>query len=155
MISSVNVDDTQDDVSTPSVRILLVDDFHPYRAFTASTLSKQPGFQIVGEAADGLEAVQKAEELQPDLVVLDIAIPKLNGIETARKIRTVSPESRILFLTGNDYPQIAREAMDAGQGGYVIKLDAATELLDAVDAVLLGKQYVSKRLAGPGLPDEN
>ena len=154
MISSVNVDDTQDDVSTPLVRILVVDDFDPYRAFTASTLSKQPGFQIVGEAADGLDALQKAEELQPDLVVLDIAIPKLNGIETARKIRTVSPESKILFLTGNDYPQIAREAMDAGQGGYVIKLDAATELLDAVEAVLLGKQYVSKRLAGPGLPDE-
>ncbi len=114
-------------------------------------LRKQPGFQIVGDALDGPEAVQKAEELKPDLVVLDIGLPKLNGIEAARQIRAVSPESKILFLTGNDDPQVAREALDTGATGYVAKSDAAVELLSAVEAVLLGKQYISKRLAGRGL----
>jgi DNA-binding NarL/FixJ family response regulator len=80
------------------------------------------------------------------LVVLDLALPKLNGIEVARKICTVSPDSKILFLTGNNYPQIVREAFDAGADGYVIKQDAADELMAAVEAVLLGKRYISKGL---------
>lgn len=139
------------DLVTESVRILLVDDFEPFRRSTSSRLNKQPGFHIVGEAMDGLEAIQKTQELKPDLVVLDIGLPKLNGIEVARKIRAVSPESKILFLTGNDYPQIASEAFGAGADGYVIKLDAADELLAAVEAVLVGRHYVSKRLARHGL----
>jgi DNA-binding NarL/FixJ family response regulator len=135
---------------TASVRILLVDDSEPFRSLTASILTKYPGSQIVGVALDGQEAVQKAQDLKPDLVVLDIGLPKLNGIEAARQIRLVSPDSKILFFTGNDYPQIVREALEAGTGGYVIKVDGASELLAAVEAVLLGKQYVSKRLAGRG-----
>jgi DNA-binding NarL/FixJ family response regulator len=133
------------------VRILLVDDFEWFRNYTSSFLRKQPGFQIVGEALDGPEAVQKVEELTPDLVVLDLGLPTLNGIETARQIRSVSPDSKILFLTGNDDPEVAREALETGATGYVAKSDAAVELLNAVEAVLLGKQYVSKRLAGRGL----
>jgi len=133
------------------VRILLVDDFERLRDFIFSLLRKQPGVQIVGEALDGPEAVQKAEELKPDLVVLDIGLPKLNGIEAARQIRMVSPNSKILFLTGNDDPEVAREALGTGATGYVAKSDAPVELLSAVEAVLLGKQYVSKRLAGRGL----
>jgi DNA-binding NarL/FixJ family response regulator len=132
---------------TESVRILVVDDFEPFRRVTISRLRKQPGFQIVGEAIDGPGGVQKAQELKPDLVVLDLALPKLNGIEVARKICTVSPDSKILFLTGNNYPQIVREAFGAGADGYVIKQDAADELMAAVEAVLLGKRYISKRLA--------
>jgi DNA-binding NarL/FixJ family response regulator len=132
-----------------SVRILLVDDFEPFRSFTASTLRNEPGFQIVGEALDGQEAVQKAQELKPDLIVLDIGLPKLNGIEAARQIRSVSLDSKILFLTGNDYPQIVREALDAGAHGYVVKRDASGELLGAVKAVLLGKQYVSQTAGRP------
>jgi DNA-binding NarL/FixJ family response regulator len=124
----------------------LVDDFERFRDFIFSLLRKQPGVQIVGEALDGPEAVQKAEELKPDLVVLDIGLPKLNGIEAARQIRTVSPDSKILFLTGNDDPEVAREALGTGATGYVAKSDAPVELLSAVEAVLLGKQYVSKRL---------
>jgi DNA-binding NarL/FixJ family response regulator len=133
------------------VRILLVDDFERFRSFTSSLLRKQPGFQIVGDALDGPEAVQKAEELKPDLVVLDIGLPKLNGIEAARQIRLVSPDSKILFLTGNHDPEVARGALATGATGYVAKTDAAVELLIAVEAVLLGKQFVSKRLAGRGL----
>jgi len=151
MISVLNFRQRQDDLVTESVRILVVDDFEPFRNFTSAALSKQPGFQIVGEAIDGLEAVQKAQELKPDLVVLDIGLPKMNGIEAARQIRTVSPDSKILFLTGNDYPQIASEAFDAGADAYVIKLDAADELMAAVEAVLLGKHYVSRGLSRHGL----
>lgn len=136
------------------VRILLVDDFEGFRTFTSSLLRKQPGFQIVADVLDGPEAVQKAEELKPDLVVLDIGLPKLNGIEAARQIRAVSPESKILFLTGNDDPKVAREALDTGATGYVAKSDAAVELLSAVEAVLLGKQYISKRLVGHGLTED-
>ena len=133
------------------IRILLVDDFERFRSFTSSLLTKQPGFQIVGEALDGPEAVQKAEELKPDLVVLDIGLPKLNGIEAARQIRLVSPDSKLMFLTGNDDPEAAREALGTGATGYVSKSDAAVDLLNAVEAVLLGKQFVSTTLAGRGL----
>jgi DNA-binding NarL/FixJ family response regulator len=133
-----------------SVRVLLVDDFEPFRRVIASILGKQLGFQIVAEALDGEEAVQKAQELKPDLVVLDIGLPKLNGIEAARQIRSASPTSRILFFSGNDYPEIVRDALDTGADGYVSKQDAHTDLLEAVEAVLLGKQYVSKRLTGHG-----
>ena len=130
------------------IRILLVDDFERFRNFTSSLLRKQPGFQIVGHALDGPEAVQKAQELKPDLVVLDIGLPKLNGIEAARQIRLVSPDSKLMFLTGNNDPEVAREALGTGATGYVSKLDAAVELLNAVEAVLLGKQFVSTTLAG-------
>jgi len=133
------------------VRVLVVDDFDLFRSSTSARLSKHPGVQIVGEASDGLEAVQKAEELKPELVVLDIALPKLNGIEAARKIRIVSPESKIMFLTGNDFPQTASEAFQAGADAYVVKRDAENELVAALEAVFLGKRYVSKSLAGRNL----
>jgi two-component system nitrate/nitrite response regulator NarL len=140
----------QNDSGPEMIRILLVDDLEPFRSLTASILQKHPKFQIVGVALDGQEAVQKAQELKPDLVVLDIGLPKLNGIEAARQIRLVSPDSKILFFTGNDYPEIVREALEAGTGGYVIKVDGAGELMAAVEAVLQGKRYVSKRLANRG-----
>jgi DNA-binding NarL/FixJ family response regulator len=145
----------QDDLETALVRILVVDDFLPFRSFTVSALRKRPGFRVVEEAFDGEEAVQKANELKPDLVVLDIGLPVLNGIEAARRIRSVSPDSKILFLTCNNCPDIAREAFDAGGVGYVVKHDAAGELLAAVEAVLHGRRYVSKHLAGHGLIEES
>jgi CheY-like chemotaxis protein len=80
-----------------SVRVLVIEDYEPFRRLICSTLRRRPELQIVGETADGLEAVQKAEELQPDLVVLDIGLPSLNGIEAARRIRKLSPESKILL----------------------------------------------------------
>lgn len=108
-------------------------------------LHEQPGLQVVGEAPDGVEAVQKAEELQPDLVLLDMGLPRLNGIETARQFRYTSPSSKILFLTENDCPDVARAALATGALGYVVKSDAVGELLPAVESVLLGKQFVSDR----------
>jgi len=104
--------------------------------------------QIICEVSDGLEAVQKAEELQPDLVLLDIGLPNLNGIEAARRIRELSPKSRILFVSEDRSWDIAGEALRTGANGYVVKSDAASELLPAVEAVLQGKQFVSSGLIG-------
>jgi DNA-binding NarL/FixJ family response regulator len=129
-------------------RILVVDDYEPWRRFVSTTLQKQPELQIVGEVTDGFEAVQKAQQLQPDLILLDIGLPTLNGIEAARRIRELSPKSRILFLSENRSWDIAEEALRTGAGGYVVKSDAVGELLPAVEAVLKGKRFVSASLAG-------
>jgi DNA-binding NarL/FixJ family response regulator len=144
----------QGDLEIALVRILVVDDFLPFRSFTVSALRKRSGFRIVEEAFDGEEAVQKAKELKPDLIIMDIGLPLLNGIEAARRIRSVSPDSKIVFLTCNNLIDMAREAFDAGAGAYVVKHDAADELIPAVEAVLQGRRYVSKQLAGHGLIEE-
>jgi len=140
-------------LATSSVRVLVVEDYEPFRRFTCSTLGKRHELQIVGEVSDGLEAVQKAEELQPDLIVLDIGLPSLNGIEVARRIRELSPKSKILFLSENRSWDIVEEALRTGAGGYVVKSDAVGELLPAVEAVLTGKRFVSASLAGHDLTD--
>lgn len=130
------------------IRVLVVDDYEPWRRYLATTLGKEQGLQVIGEASDGLEAVQKAEELQPDLILLDIGLPTLNGIEAARRIREVSPASKILFVSENRAAGIAEEALSTGAGGYVLKSDAAGELLPATRAVLEGKRFISASLAG-------
>jgi len=135
-------------LDTSSSRVLVVDDYEPWRRFVSSTLDKQPDLRVIGEVADGLEAVRKAEELQPDLIVLDIGLPTLNGIEAARRIREVSPTSKILFVSENGSRDIAEEALRTGASGYVVKSGAGTELLPAVKAVLQGKQFVSASLTG-------
>lgn len=88
----------------PTVRVLVVDDYEPFRRFVCSTLRKRPELQIIGEASDGLEAVHKAEDMQPDLIVLDIGLPTLDGIEAARRIRKLSPQSKILFVSQESLP---------------------------------------------------
>ena len=130
-----------------TVRILLVDDFEPWRSFVASLLKKNPEWQILSEVSDGLEAVQKAEGFQPDLIVLDIGLPKLNGIEAAVSIRKVAPNSKILFLSENRSSDIVAAALNAGGHGYVVKSDGANELLVAIEAVLQGKRFVSSTFA--------
>ena len=103
--------------------------------------------------SDGLEAVQKAEELRPDLIVLDIGLPKLNGIEAARRIRQVSPNSKIVFLTMDNSPDVAQAALSTGAQGYVHKARAQSDLLPAIDAVLRGEQFVSNKLGGTRVTD--
>src|SRR5438552_536660 len=137
----------------PIVEVLVVDDFLPWWRFVGSMLQEQPRLRIVGGASDGLEAVEKARELQPDLILLDIGLPTLNGIEAARRIRELSPKSKILFLSENRSWDIVEEALRTGAGGYVVKSDAARELLSAVEAVLTGKRFVSPSLAGNDLTD--
>ena len=131
---------------TSSIRVLVVDDFAPWRRLVPILLNKAE-LQVVGEASDGLEAIREAEELQPDLILLDIRLPKLNGIEAAYRIRGVAPKSKILFVSESDSVDVAKEALRAGGSGYVIKSDAGAELLAAVEAVVRGKGFISGRLA--------
>jgi len=128
------------------IRVLVVDDFGPWRRFVCSALQKNPELQIVGEASDGLEAVQKASELLPDLIVLDLGLPKLNGIEAARQIRKKSSESKILFVSQESSADVIQAALNAGGSGYVLKTRAEMDLLSAVEAVLAGHQFVSRVL---------
>jgi DNA-binding NarL/FixJ family response regulator len=130
-------------------RILVVDDYEPWRSFASRTLQKKPELQVISEASDGLEAVQKTQELQPDLIVLDIGLPTVNGIEAARRILQCAPETKILFLSQERSSDIVEEALRVGAGGYVVKSRASTDLLPAVEAVLRGKQFVSAGLTGP------
>ena len=131
-----------------AARILLVDDSEPWRQQVHSILRKQPELCIVGEVGDGLIAVQKAHELQPDLILLDIGLPNLNGLEAAKAIRQVAPKARILFLTQNSDIEIMRAALNTGAQGYVLKVDAGSDLLPAVEAVLGRKEFVSSGLKG-------
>ena len=132
----------------PKKTVLVVDDFAPWLDFTSTALASVPELNIVGQVSDGLEAVRQAEKLQPDLVLLDITLPGLNGIQAARQIRQVAPESRILFVSENQSPEIAEAALNTGAQGYVIKSDASRELLPAIRAVLEGRRFISASLAG-------
>lgn len=129
-------------------RILLVDDSEPFRRLLSWALQNRPEMQVVGEVSDGLEAVQKAQELRPDLILLDIGLPKLNGIEAARRIRKLSPNSKILFLSQESSADVLQEALGTGAMGYVVKADVASELLIAVNAVLRGETFISSRYGG-------
>jgi DNA-binding NarL/FixJ family response regulator len=133
--------------------VLLVDDVEPFRRVISSILKEKQDVQIIGEASDGFEAVRKAQELQPDLILLDIGLPKLNGIEAARQIRRLSPNSKILFLSQESSADIVRGALSTGARGYVVKTDAGSELLKGVDAVLRDEQFVSSRFAGHDFKD--
>ena len=129
-------------------RVLTVDDFEPWRHFLSSILLEKPELLVVGEASDGSEAVQKAKDLKPDLILLDMGLPKLDGIEAAQQIRQLSPSSKIIFLSQNNDLDLVKAALGTGALGYVRKTDARSELLPAVDAVLRGKQFVSSGLKG-------
>jgi DNA-binding NarL/FixJ family response regulator len=127
-----------------SSRVFVVEDSEPFRKFICSTVGKAE-LQIVGEVADGLKAVQKAQELQPDLILLDVGLPTLNGIEAARRIREFSPESKILFISQESSADVVQEALATGAHGYVVKTDAGSELMEAVNAVLRGERFVGRR----------
>ena len=103
-------------MATSPIRVLVVDDYQPWRRFVCLTLQIRPELQVIGEVSDGLEAVKKAQELQPDLIVLDIGLPTLNGIEAARRIREVSPEAKILFVSENRSWDITEEALPRVRG---------------------------------------
>jgi DNA-binding NarL/FixJ family response regulator len=130
------------------VRVLVVEEFGLFRRVICSMLRKPPEMQIIGEASNGLEAVQKAGELLPNLILLDVGLPKLDGIEAARRIRTLSPESKIIFVSQQSDLDVMQEALNLGAQGYVVKTRVASDLLAAVEAVMFGKHFVSPSL-GP------
>jgi DNA-binding NarL/FixJ family response regulator len=136
-----------------TVRVLIADDHEPLRRFVSSTLARLPRLMLVGEASDGLEALRKVRELQVDIILLDISLPKLNGFEVARRIRERIPQLRILFFSTDCSSQIAEEALRLGAGGYIVKSDAGTELLPALEAVLHGETYLSSSLTNRALFD--
>ena len=123
------------------IRILLADDFEDWRRQVRLVLRARPEWQVIAEASDGPEVVQKAQDLKPDLILLDIGLPKINGIEAARRIRQCCPSSKIIFLSQNKDFDIVRAALGTGALGYIRKTDARRELLLALDAVLRGEQF--------------
>src|ERR1700675_2223192 len=126
-----------------SIRILLADDFKDWRRYARLLIQARPEWQVIAEASEGSEAVQKAEKLKPDLILLDIGLPKLNGIEAARQIRKLSPQSKIIFVSQESSADMVEAALDTGALGYVVKTRAGSDLLAAIEAAILEKQFVS------------
>jgi DNA-binding NarL/FixJ family response regulator len=120
------------------IQVLVVDDYKPWRDYICSLLQTKPEFRVVAELADGLEAVQRAKELHPDLILLDIGLPALDGLEVAERIRQVAPAVKIIFLTLHSDTDVVRAALSAGAQGYVLKIDAVRELLTAVETGIEG-----------------
>lgn len=132
-----------------NIGFLVADDFSPWRRFVSSLiLPRMPEWHIVCEVSDGFEAVIKAQEHKPDIILMDIGLPGLNGIQAARQISKVAPSSKILFLSAFDSQEVVEEALNTGASGYVAKLDAASELVVAVEAILQSKRFISSRLKG-------
>jgi DNA-binding NarL/FixJ family response regulator len=130
------------------IRILVVDDFESWRHFIVSALRKLPTVCRIYEASDGLEAVQKTERLKPDLIVLDLGLPIMNGMVAARQIHSRAPRSKILFLSQESDPDVIHEAMKFG-AGFLTKTDAYRELLIAVGDVMRGEKFISSGLSYP------
>jgi DNA-binding NarL/FixJ family response regulator len=132
------------------IRVLLVDDHEVARRSIRSVLSREANLDVIGETADGEEAVKKAEELHPTIILLDITLPGISGIHAARRIRVVSPNSRIIFVSQHHSIQTARDALSVGAHGYVVKSDAGRDLLKAIEAVHEGQTFVSRTLVARG-----
>jgi len=128
--------------SEKSTKILIVEDFKAFRELICKALVSRPHLQLI-QASDGLEAVRKAEEAQPDLILLDIGLPKLNGIDVARRVRELAAGARILFVTQECSLDVVREALGLGALGYVHKTCIKSDLLLAIDTVLGGERFVS------------
>ena len=126
------------------MRILIVDDYEPWRRYVRSVLAADPDLEILGESADGLDAIKQSEELQPGLVLLDIQLPSINGLEVARQISVVSPETKVLFLSSTQSVEVMREALKFG-AGFVMKTDAERDLLPIVQAICRNQPFVRFR----------
>jgi DNA-binding NarL/FixJ family response regulator len=131
------------------LRILVVEDYEPFRRLACLELQQRAEFQVIGEASDGLEAVEKVQELKPDLVLLDIGLPKLNGLEAAKQIRKVYPHARLLFVSQESSSELIGEAFRLGARGYVHKQRAQIDLFPAIEATLAGRTFISDGLKLP------
>jgi DNA-binding NarL/FixJ family response regulator len=133
--------------------ILLVDDAPGFREMARVILEPRDDLRLVGEAEDGLDAVQMAQQLRPDLILLDIGLPRLNGIEVARRVAAVSPASKILVLSQESSRAVVSRAFEVGALGYVVKSHAGRELLSAINKVLDGEKFVSSGVGGSRMAD--
>jgi DNA-binding NarL/FixJ family response regulator len=127
------------------VRILIADDFHEWRTQVRRVLQVRPEWEIICEARDGLEAVVKTAELQPDIVLLDIGMPELNGIEASRRIAELSPNTKVVFLSQNSDIDLIAAALATGAKGYVLKVNAGLELVPLIDAAAMHPEICLQR----------
>ena len=123
------------------IRTLVVEDHKAFLDFISETARNCPNVEVIGEVQDGFSAVQRAAQLQPDLILLDIGLPGLNGIDAARRIRSVAPGAKIIFVTQECSPDIVQAAFDLGAWGYVMKIQAGVELRLALNAVVKGNKF--------------
>ncbi|MGB9070341.1 MAG: response regulator transcription factor [Candidatus Acidiferrales bacterium] len=128
-------------MNTPKLRFLLADDHEVVRRGLRSIIESQPGCDVVGEAADGRRAVALTKELNPDIVILDITMPALNGLEALRQIHGACPRTKVLVVTMHDSNYIITQVLNAGARGYILKSDATRDLLAAVESLRLNKTY--------------
>src|SRR5438105_4111612 len=133
------------DMPKSQVSILVAEDFEPFRQFVCAILCAIPGLDVICETSDGVEAVEKAKALQPDIALLDIGLLTLNGVEAARHITRVAPATKILFLSQESSVEIVQAAIEAGGHGYVVKTEAEKELGTALDTILRGEQFLGTR----------
>jgi DNA-binding NarL/FixJ family response regulator len=150
--NSVSLVENQEPM-TATTRILLVDDHPIVREGLRTVLQRRAGWEIIGEASNGIEALEQAERLHPDVMVLDITMPRLNGLEVCRLARQKTPATEILFVTQHDSPQMMKEALNAGAKGYVVKSNAARDLVRAIEAVSQHQTFTAMARAESGSPD--
>lgn len=143
----------EESLRTSAIRVLVVEDYEPFRRFVVSILQQQPELQVICEVSDGVEALRKTQELQPDLILHDIGLPKLNGIEVARQICDRYPRSTVLFVSQENSSDIVQGALATGAKGYVVKADVGSDLLLAVNTVLRGERFLSSSLASRDFSD--
>jgi DNA-binding NarL/FixJ family response regulator len=130
-----------------ALRIMVADDHEVIRRGLRSLLEAQPNWQVCAEAADGRDVVKKAADLKPDVIILDIAMPNLNGLEATRQLLKMDPGARVLILTLHDSEQLIRDVLSAGARGFLLKTDAARDLVSAVDALRQDKTYFTSKVA--------
>ena len=129
------------------LRILVADDHEVVRRGLCSLLESQPGWQVCGEASDGRDLLKKASELRPDIIVIDVAMPNLNGLEATRQILKANPKAKVLVLTLHDSDRLIHEVLTAGASGFVLKSDAARDLVAAVESLRQNKTYFTSKVA--------
>ena len=129
------------------LKVLVVEDNPHFTRFLIALLEESASYQIVGQANDGLDGIRKAEDLQPDLILLDLGLPKMNGMEVLRRVRKLSPHSKVLIISQDSSPELVDAALSLGASGYLAKSDA-DEIPQAVEAVLQNRQFVSFRRKG-------
>jgi DNA-binding NarL/FixJ family response regulator len=139
-----------EDIKVCKVSILIAEDLELWREYVSSTLLKEPSFKIICEVVDGLQAVLMAEQHQPTIALLDIGLPRLCGIDAARSIQELAPNTRIVFLSGEQDTELIRTALELGSG-YVLKSDAASDLVAAIHSVAKGETFLSRHLARLGI----